>query len=89
MITRKRLKAYAAGSGADARDENDGRFQFLADGFCLTVFPVDNGEEPWVWSITRKKSGLRTGQFIGGLIRPAKPSLPQTGRSHKDDQENG
>jgi hypothetical protein len=58
--TRERLKARAAISCDDARDENDNRFQFLADGFCVTVFPVDDGEEPSAWSITRKESGLRT-----------------------------
>jgi hypothetical protein len=84
VSTRERLKSAPRASGDDAWNENDDRSQFLA-----VVFPVDNGEEPWVWSITRKERGLRTGQFIGGLIRPAKPSLPQTGRSHKDDQENG
>jgi hypothetical protein len=47
VSTRERLKARAAISCDDARDENDDRFQFLADGFCVTVFPVDDGEEPW------------------------------------------
>ena len=61
MSKRERLKAYAASyCGDDAWDKNDHRFQFFADGFCVTVFPVDDGEEPWACSITRKDRGLRT-----------------------------
>jgi hypothetical protein len=37
-----------------------GEFQFLAEGFCLSVFYVEAGEH-WAWRITREKSGFVNG----------------------------
>jgi hypothetical protein len=75
MRARERLKAYAAKyaasyCGDDAWDKNDHRFQFLADGFCVTVFPAHDGGEHWAWSITREESGVENGRSKRRFVRP-------------------
>ena len=69
MSTRERLKVYASSyaasyCGDDAWDKNDDRFRFFVDGFCVSVFPHDDGEH-WAWSIT--ESGIENGGSIAPI----------------------